>query len=144
MQLDEADDASLARLAWAPARYQLTRFVFLRSLGLLYFVGFLTLVRQWRPLIGSDGLLPAATFLVRVREQLGSLSAACWRLPSLFWLDSSDASLHALAWLGLMLSAVVVLGFANAPLLALLWALYLSFVHVGQIFYAYGWESLLC
>lgn len=144
MRLDEADDASLARFVWAPARYQLTRFVFLRSLGLLYFVGFLTLVRQWRPLIGSDGLLPAATFLVRVREQLGSLSTACWRLPSLFWLDSSDASLHALAWLGLMLSAVVVLGFANAPLLGLLWALYLSFVHVGQIFYGYGWESLLC
>ena len=24
-----------------------------------------------------------------------------------------------------------------------LWALYLSFVHVGQIFYGYGWEILL-
>ena len=35
-------------------------------------------------------------------------------------------------------------GFSNAPLLALLWALYLSFTHVGQIFYGYGWDSLLC
>jgi hypothetical protein len=34
---------------------------------------------------------------------------------------------------------------AMAPLLALLfvWALYLSIVNVGQIFYAFGWESLL-
>jgi hypothetical protein len=122
----------------------LTRFVFLRGLGLLYFVGFLTLVQQWRPLIGSDGLLPAASFLQRVREHLGSLAAAWWRLPSLFWWGSSDAVLQCSAWLGLVLSFVVVAGFANAPLLAVLWLLYLSFVHIGQIFYGYGWESLLC
>ena len=140
----EADDESPARFLWAPARHQLTRFVFLRGMGLLYFVGFLTLVCQWRPLIGSDGLLPAATFLLRVREQLGSLASGFWRLPSLFWLDASDATLQALAWLGLLLSLLVTFGLANAPLLAALWALYLSFVHVGQIFYGYGWESLLC
>jgi Lipase maturation factor len=128
----------------APARYQLTRFVFLRSLGLLYFVAFLTLIRQWRPLLGSDGLLPVGSFLERVRDQLGSLSSAFWRLPSFFWFGSSDAALHAAAWLGLGLALCVALGFANAPLLAALWALYLSFVHVGQIFYGYGWESLLC
>jgi Lipase maturation factor len=125
-------------------RYQLTRFVFLRSLGLLYFVGFLTLVWQWRPLIGADGLLPAGSFLLRVREQLGSFAAAFWRLPSLFWLGSSDAVLQLSAWLGLGLSLFVVAGFANSAILAALWALYLSFVHVGQIFYGYGWESLLC
>ena len=142
MRSVEGDDESPAHFLWAPARYQLTRFVFLRGLGLLYFVGFLTLLLQWRPLIGSDGLLPAATFLLRVREQLGSL--AFWRLPSLFWVSSSDAALHSLAWLGLLLSVVVALGFANAPLLAVLWVLYLSFVHVGQIFYGYGWETLLC
>ena len=144
MQPVDGAEESPARFLWAPARYQLTRFVFLRGLGLLYFVGFLTLVMQWRPLIGADGLLPAAAFLLRVREQLGSLATGFWRLPSVFWLDSSDTMLHALAWLGLALSAVVALGFANAPLLAVLWALYLSFVHVGQIFYGYGWETLLC
>ncbi|MEP7052402.1 MAG: hypothetical protein ABJB12_18690 [Pseudomonadota bacterium] len=90
MPRNQGDDAGLARFSWSPADYQLTRFVILRSLGLLYFVGFLTLVRQWRPLIGSDGLLPAATLLLRVREQLGSLASACWHLPSLFWIDSSD------------------------------------------------------
>src|SRR5450432_3021910 len=128
----------------SPPRYQLTRFVFLRSLGLLYFVGFLALVWQWRPLLGSDGLLPAGSFLVRVREQLGSFAAALWRLPSLFWWGSSDAALQLSAWLGLGLSLLVVAGFANSAILAALWALYLSFVHVGQIFYGYGWESLLC
>jgi hypothetical protein len=127
-----------------PARYQLTRFVFLRSLGLIYFVAFLTLVEQWRPLLGSDGLLPVGSFLERVRAQIGSSAGAFWRLPSLFWLSSSDAVLHVGVWLGLGLALCVVAGFANAPLLAALWALYLSFVHVGQIFYGYGWETLLC
>src|SRR5207302_4924950 len=37
----------------------------------------------------------------------------------------------------------VLAGFANALLLAVLWALYLSFVHVGQDWYGYGWEIQL-
>ena len=143
---DAATDDESASVDWgfAPARYQLTRFVFLRFLGLVYLAAFLSLANQWRPLIGSDGLLPAADFLTHVRRQLGSVSAGFWRLPSLFWFHTSDALLGALAWLGVGLSALLVLGFADAPLLALLWVLYLSFVHVGQIFYGYGWESLLC
>jgi Lipase maturation factor len=127
-----------------PASYRLTRFAFLRGLGLIYLAGFVTLVRQWRPLIGSDGLLPARDLLSYVREQLGSFASGFWRLPSVFWLGSSDATLSICAWLGVLISLAAVLGLANAPLLAALWVLYLSFVHVGQIFYGYGWESLLC
>src|SRR6185503_5938747 len=37
----------------------------------------------------------------------------------------------------------VLAGFANALLLLLLWALYMSFVHVGQDWYGYGWEIQL-
>ncbi|HWZ87362.1 MAG TPA: hypothetical protein VNW92_00895, partial [Polyangiaceae bacterium] len=81
-------EASLPQWGFAPERYQLTRFVFLRFLGLIYFVAFLSLARQWRPLIGSDGLLPAADFLAHVREQLGSFSSGFWRLPSVFWFHS--------------------------------------------------------
>ena len=139
-----ARDSTPPQWGFVPARYQITRFVFLRFLGLVYFVAFLSLARQWRPLLGSDGLLPAADFLARVRDHFGSLPAAFWRLPSLFWFHASDAALAGLAWLGVGLSLGVLAGFANAPILALLWALYLSFVHVGQIFYGYGWESLLC
>src|SRR5260370_3803585 len=41
------------------------------------------------------------------------------------------------------LSLLVLLGYANAILMALLWALYLSIVHIGQEWYAYGWEIQL-
>jgi hypothetical protein len=37
----------------------------------------------------------------------------------------------------------VLAGFANAPLLAVLWFLYMSFVNVGQDWYGYGWEIQL-
>src|SRR6202012_5303620 len=34
-------------------------------------------------------------------------------------------------------------GYANAPMLAILWLLYMSFVNAGQEWYGYGWEIQL-
>ena len=48
-----------------------------------------------------------------------------------------------MACLGVALSLLVLLGFANAIVMALLWAIYLSFVHIGQDWYGYGWEIQL-
>ncbi len=116
----------------------------LRGIGLIYAVAFLILVRQGPALIGEHGLLPAARYLDLVTSSLGSRGAGFWELPSLFWLSATDAWLHGAAWLGLLGALAMLAGFSNAPLLALLWMLYLSFCHVGQIFYGYGWDSLLC
>ena len=38
---------------------------------------------------------------------------------------------------------MVAAGYANALLLAVLWGLYMSFVHLGQDWYGYGWEVQL-
>ena len=51
--------------------------------------------------------------------------------------------LQAAAWIGVVLSIPVLLGFANGLLMAVLWALYMSFVHVGQDWYGFGWEIQL-
>jgi hypothetical protein len=123
--------------------YWLTRFVILRLLGLVYLVAFLAAAKQIVPLIGGNGLLPIGQFLARVRESLGSTQAGFLRLPSLFWWNSSDAALVATAWIGVALSCVVLCGWANALVLAALWLLYMSFVHVGQDWYSYGWEVQL-
>ena len=133
-----------AEFGRAESRYELWRIVFLRATGLQYCVAYVILLQQHAALFGSHGLLPAAGFLDRVAQALGSNAAGFWKLPSLFWLDSSDAALSAGALCGVLLSVGVMLGWANAPVLFALWALYLSFVHVGQVFYGYGWESLLC
>jgi len=123
--------------------YWLTRFVLLRLLGFVYFMAFLSLAQQVLPLIGHDGLLPVGLFLERVGAHAGSRSAAFRLLPSVFWLDASDATLLWAAWIGTGLSLLVLAGFANALLLGVLWALYLSFVHIGQDWYSYGWEIQL-
>jgi hypothetical protein len=125
-------------------RYQLTGFVFLRFLGLIYFVAFLVLAQQVRPLIGAKGLYPARLYLDNVRASAGETTwNAFVELPTIFWLDSSDGFMQAAAFVGVGLAALLLVGGANVPLLATLWFLYLSFVHIGQLFYGYGWEILL-
>ena len=121
-----------------PERYFLTRFVFLRALGFIHFVAFSILVMQWRGLIGSDGLLPATLYLERIAD---NTSFAEW--PTLFWWNSSDLMMACTAWLGWLLAVVFMLGADNAVIVAALWVVYMSFCHVGQVFWGYGWETLL-
>ena len=123
--------------------YWLTRFVILRLLGFVYAIAFLVAANQIVPLVGKHGLTPARYFLDVVQAQLGSRSAGMWRIPTLFWFGISDNALLIFSWLGFALSLVVLGGYANAILLAVLWAMYMSIVHVGQIWYGYGWEIQL-
>ncbi|SEL59979.1 Lipase maturation factor [Chitinophaga rupis] len=123
--------------------YWLTRFVILRMLGLVYAVAFLVAINQLVPLIGTDGLLPLNHYLDRVSAAFGSSSAGFRHLPSIFWYWHSNTALLTVAWAGFILSCIVAAGYANAILLALLWAFYLSIVHVGQEWYGYGWEIQL-
>lgn len=137
-------DADLRRLLAPRPTYEITRFVFLRLLGALYSVAFLVLILQGGPLLGSHGLLPAARFVERATASLGVFGAFS-RAPSIFFLiGASDLSLTAFAWIGFVLSVLVALGLTNAIAQLVIWAIYLSFVHVGQVFYGYGWEMQLC
>ena len=127
----------------APPTYWLTRFMMLRLLGAIYAIAFLVAINQLVPLIGSDGLLPVGIYFKQIREALGSTSAGFIRLPSLFWFFHSDAALLTVAWTGFILSLIVTAGFANAPILTVLWLLDMSVVHAGQEWYGYGWEIQL-
>jgi hypothetical protein len=124
--------------------YWLVRAALLRGLGLIYAVAFWILVRQGAALLGEHGILPVTLFTELVAESRGSRTAGFWALPSVFWLSGTDGWLVMGAGLGVLGGVAMLFGFSNAPLCLLLWALYLSFVHVGQIFYGYGWDMLLC
>jgi hypothetical protein len=121
--------------------YWLTRLVFQRALAAIYLVAFLVAARQFTPLLGERGLLPVPEFVRAVPFR---------RSPSLFHFRYSDRLFAAVAWTGVVLSLIAVLGLPDSwpiPLTmllwALLWALYLSIVNVGQTFYSFGWETLL-
>ncbi len=125
-----------------PPTYWLTRFMILRLLGFVYAIAFLVAINQVLPLIGSDGLLPANLFIKQINQSIGS-TAGFFKLPSIFWLGYSDQTLLIAAWIGLILSIVVMAGYGNAVLMGGLWFLYMSFVHIGQDWYSFGWEIQL-
>ncbi len=133
----------LLRLGKEGENYRLTRFVILRSLGLVYLVAFLVAANQIIPLIGHDGLLPADSFLDQLEARFGSKADGFWQLPSVFWFNRSDAFIQGVMWAGAALSFIVLSGYANALMLFVLWALYLSLIHIGQLWYSYGWETQL-
>jgi hypothetical protein len=124
--------------------HQLTRFWLLRLLGFVYCAAFASLAFQLLPLLGQEGLTPARSFVEGLRAGAGSDGAAFMAAPSIFWfLTPSDGALVTCAWLGLALSLALLAGVTNAALMFVLWALYRSFVSIGQVWYGYGWELLL-
>ena len=118
-----------------------SRWLFLRVLGGIYLIAFLSLWVQINGLIGSSGILPADQFLTAVREQVGSSSY--FVVPTLFWLNPSDAFLHFLCACGVVLSLVLIAGFFPPFTLAGLWVFYLSLVSIGQVFLSFQWDVLL-
>ncbi len=140
---DEYDLLGYLRRAQAKNSHWLTRFVILRLLGFVYLAAFVSLAVQVLPLIGSHGLTPADDFLRRLGAHFGSAQEAFLQVPTIFWLGISDRELNVLSWLGVALSLMVTLGCANVPIMAALWALYTSFVNIGQEWYGYGWEIQL-
>src|SRR5262252_5341530 len=136
-------ESILQKLFAAGNSYWLTRFVILRLLGFVYAIAFLVAANQLVPLIGEHGLTPATHFLNEIQSQLGSRGEGMFRVPTLFWVGISDNGLSIFCWVGFALSLVVLCGYANAILLTVLWAMYMSIVHIGQIWYGYGWEIQL-
>lgn len=87
--LKEVTRWSTRLLTYTPppsASYFLTRVVFLRSLGFIYFVAFLVSLNQNRALLGDRGILPIRHYLDRVESRLGGSKWSCfWRLPTILW-----------------------------------------------------------
>src|SRR4026207_772906 len=104
--------------------HSLARWVFLRALGAVYLVAFVSLWVQIAGLIGSRGILPAATLLEWVGARTGPERDRL--LPTPFWLHPSDGLLQFLCGGGAFLSVLLILGIAPLPVLILLWAFYLS------------------
>ncbi len=122
------------------ATYVITRQVFLRGLGLVYLIAFLSLWVQIGGLIGARGLLPVSEYLSFIQK----LDPHPYRHhPTLLWLSSGNAMLHALCAAGVVLSLLVMAGIGQALALALLWVSYLSLVIGGQDFLSFQWDSLL-
>lgn len=119
----------------------LSRWLFQRGLAAVYLVAFVSALNQFRALLGERGLLPVPRFVEDVPFRVS---------PSLFHFHYSDRFFGAFAWTGIVLSLAALFGVSEAGpwwlslvVWLVLWALYLSIVNVGQVFYGFGWESML-
>ena len=124
----------------------LTRWIFLRALGVVYLIAFVSLWTQVSGLIGHNGILPTDQFMSAVGQQcdLQGIGLDRFRLlPTLCWFNSSDGFLHVQCAAGAGLAILLIVGIAPAPCLALLWLLYLSLVTVGRDFLGFQWDNLL-
>lgn len=140
---------------WAPARtihrwfdseqgvpdHQVSRWLFLRALGLIYFSAFYSLIFQIRGLIGPQGILPASQYLTAVAHGLGPLRF--WFAPSLLWISSGTHMLMALCWVGIVASLLVVANVWPRATLLVCFVCFLSFVCAAGDFSSYQSDGML-
>jgi hypothetical protein len=136
---------------WRPAtdyhentvsEYWYARWLFERALAAIYLVAFIAAARQFVPLLGEHGLEPVGRWVAAVPFRSS---------PSVFYFFPKDSVFTAGAWLGIALSVFALTslpqqlgGVSSAAVWTAMWVLYLSFVNIGQTFYGFGWETLLC
>jgi hypothetical protein len=120
--------------------------MFLRTLGVIHLIAFVSLWTQLNGLVGSHGILPAADLMESARNWAANGHAGderYWLLPTLCWFSASDAFLRGLCAAGTVLSLLLIVGVAPAIVLFLLWAIYLSLVVVCGEFLSFQWDMLL-
>src|SRR6266700_2469508 len=137
--------SAVTRLLWGndvrrPTYFWARRW-FLRALGTIYLIAFVSLWVQVNGLVGSDGMSPTNQFLPAVRAQIGPDAYAL--LPTLCWFGQSDAFLYFLCGSGVLFSLLLIFGIAPAISLVALFLLYLSLTIAGQIFFNFQWDVLL-
>ncbi len=126
--------------------YRLTRWIFLRALGAVYLIAFVSLWMQIGGLIGHDGILPTDQFMSAAKQQCDAQGIGLDRLrllPTLCWLNASDAFLNLQCAAGTLAAILLIAGIAPTPCLGLLWLIYLSLATVGQDFFGFQWDNLL-
>ncbi|MEY2530876.1 MAG: hypothetical protein QOI96_961 [Verrucomicrobiota bacterium] len=137
--------SALTRLLWGndvrPPTYFAARTWFLRALGLVYLIAFVSLWVQVDGLVGANGILPISEFLPAAHDQLGAHAFALF--PTLCWLSSSNTFLHFLCGGGVVLSLLLIFGIAPVVSLISLFVFYLSLAIAGQTFLSFQWDILL-
>jgi predicted DCC family thiol-disulfide oxidoreductase YuxK len=124
-----------------PPRFELTVWLFLRGLALIYLAAFLSFGSQVTGLVGSQGILPLQDFLAAAAQRFAT--ERFWLFPTLFWFDASDIALKGVCWAGALLSVLLLVNVLPRLSLALLFVLYLALFYAGQVFTNFQWDLLL-
>jgi hypothetical protein len=138
----------LTRIFWGdpgvPSTYRFSGLLFLRMLGLIYLVAFVSFYAQSAGLVGDHGLIPLKLYFDGIKSQpnLGWLDRFL-AAPSLLWLSPDSTGLNAIMDVGIVCSILVMMGFVTG------WALlgcviaYASLRGGVPIFLNFQWDILL-
>jgi len=119
----------------------LSRWLFLRLIGIIYLIAFISLWTQIDGLVGHNGILPVGDHLKAGSEPLGP--ERYWWMPTLCWLNTGDGFLHLQCGAGAVLALLLIAGVAPILDLAFLWVIYLSLSTVCADFLGFQWDILL-
>jgi hypothetical protein len=140
--MEAANKRSLRQLLFQrQADFQLSAWLLLRLLALIYLAAFASLYGQMAGLAGPDGILPFERLLDRA---YGSEGWQAWlQLPNLFWFNASGFALKAATLAGCVFSLLLLFDRLSQLATIMLFILYLSLYHAGQIFLSFQWDTLL-
>ena len=124
-----------------PPGYLSARWLFLRSLGLIFFSAFYSLAFQIRGLIGPNGILPAREYLPEVARVLGA--RRFWYAPTVFWWSASDRVLLAVCIAGMIAALLLALNLCPRGALIICLIAFLSFISAAQDFASYQSDGML-
>lgn len=111
-----------------------------RFMGVIYVVAFASISGQVSGLVGSRGIAPIAQQLAAARTHM-SAPGRYLEMPTLFWLNDSDAFVRALPLLGMASGFVAIYGGpAGFWALSFCWIAYLS---LDGCSLWYPWDTLL-
>jgi hypothetical protein len=108
--------------------------LFHRALGLVYLVAFIPLFWEIEPLIGQNGLQPAADLLYKTYSSQGYF-ASILQFPSLFHLYPNNNTLYILITAGCIASICMVINFHVFISASIAWICFLSITSIGGDFF---------
>jgi uncharacterized membrane protein YphA (DoxX/SURF4 family) len=121
--------------------YRLVSAVFLRLLGVIYLIAFTSIALQVEALAGSQGILPISERLLEFTSNYGY--DRYFRLPTLFWLNASDAALNGAVIAGCVAALLIILQRFSRAALIVAYLLYLSLFYACYPFLNFQWDALL-
>ena len=87
-------------------------------------------------LYGTNGIIP-------INETMSSTTHNFAELPTLFLFFHDDQALTTISTIGILASALAMLGIFTGPALFVAWLVYLSIVNAGDVFMSFQWDVLL-
>ena len=133
-------------------RILISRIIYLRFLGLIYLLSFISLYSQIQGLWGNSGILPTNLFLSKIRNNNSGYNHIIL-YPTIAWfLDLDNNSyqvenfLYILCLFGIIISLLIIFQYSfffNALGFSILWYIHYNFYFLGQIFMKLSWDELL-